>query len=42
MHGTLVVVVELVVVLVELVLVELVLVKLVCPGGPEWQWFVSP
>ncbi|HWS46315.1 MAG TPA: hypothetical protein VN636_10670 [Acidimicrobiia bacterium] len=46
MHGTLVVVVvelvELELVLVEVELVELVLVELARPGGPEWQWFVSP
>jgi hypothetical protein len=32
-------VLELVVVL---VLVELVLVEVARPGGPEWQWFLSP
>jgi hypothetical protein len=43
LHDIVVLVVE--VVLVELVLVEPVLVVLVedaSPGGPEWQWFLSP
>jgi hypothetical protein len=56
LHGTLVLVVELLLVellvelllvlLVELLLVELlvelVLVERLSPGGPEWQWLVSP